>query len=464
MPTNEALARDLTRLLGQEQVSTDPEDLLAHRGDALGTWRAFRAAPLLERCPDVVVRPRTVEQVATTLSWASKRGVPVVPYGGGTGVMGAAVPVQGGIALDMKTLSRIVRIDRESHLVCAEAGILLGDLDMALHPYGLFLAHDPWSQPIATLGGAIATNGVGYLAGRYGPMGAQVRGLQVVLPTGDMLETRPVSKPSAFDFNALFIGTEGTVGVITQATIEAFPIPEERRLLAFQFPSFEAGYAAVMEMFHLGLHPALLDFSQDIWGEQEEVVLYLGFDGCREEVQGASERANRICVASAGQDLGPERANTFWRERHRSAERYRQEVLAKPPSQRRRRSWAMDYLHVAIPAGRVLEYRLQAKALLQRYPVVVREWSLWGRPEFFSVLFSADAHPPAEAAQIADLVDSLLTTAQDMGGTVEYCHGIGVKLAHLLSREWGHGLEVFRHIKRALDPQGILNPGKMGLS
>ncbi|MQJ93357.1 FAD-binding oxidoreductase, partial [Escherichia coli] len=92
-------------------------------------------------------------------------------------------------------------------------------------------------------------------------------------------------------------------------------------------------------------------------------------------------------------------------------------------------------------------------------PVVVHEWSLWGRPEFFSVLFSADARSSAEPLQIADLVDRLLTSAQDMGGTMEYCHGIGVKLCHLLPREWGHALEVFRRIKSALDPQCILNPG-----
>ncbi|GBD11182.1 putative FAD-linked oxidoreductase [bacterium HR23] len=463
MPESTALAQDLAHLLGAETVSTDPEDLLAHSADALGPWRALRSAPLLGRRPDVVVRPRRGEQVCALLSWASQRGVPVVPFGAGTGVMGAIVPVQGGIALDMRGMARLLEVDKESHLARAEAGIVLEDLDKALRPHGLFLGHDPWSQPIATLGGAIATNGVGYLAGRYGPMGAQVRGLTVALPTGDILETRPVPKPSALDFNALFIGTEGTLGVILQAVVEAFPVPEERRLMAFGFPSFEAGYSAVMEMFHLGLRPVLLDFSQDAWDGGQEVVLYLAFDGCREEVQGASQRAAHICLASSAQDLGSARALAFWDTRHRSAERYRQEVLAKPPSQRRRLLWRGDYLHVAIPAGKVLEYRRQAQALLQRYPVVVREWSLWGRPEFFSFLFTADSHPSADPARIADLVDTLLTLAQDMGGGMEYCHGIGIKLAHLLPREWGTGETVFRHLKKALDPEGILNPGKLVL-
>ncbi|MCS7206882.1 MAG: FAD-binding oxidoreductase [Dehalococcoidia bacterium] len=462
MSVRDSLARDLTALLGASCVSTDGEDILAHSGDALGAWRAFHAAPLLERRPQVVVRPTTVEQVRILLAWASQRDVPVVPFGGGTGVMGGVVPVQGGIALDMKGMARILEVDKESHLVRAEAGILLGDLDTALTPYGLFLGHDPWSQPIATLGGAIATNGVGYLAGRYGPMGAQVRALQVVLATGEVLETRPIPKHLALDFNALFIGTEGTLGVITQATIEVFPTPEKRILMAWGFPSFEAGYSAVMEMFHLGLRPSVLDFSQECWNEgHSEVLLYLGFEGCLEEARGASQRARRICTAAGGQDLGRARAQTFWAQRHRSAERYRQEVLARPPSQRRPRPWRMDYLHTAIPAGRVPEYRRQAQAILQRYPVVVREWSLWGRPEFFSVLFSADAHPQAEPTTIASLVDTLLALAQDLGGTMEYCHGVGIKLAHLLPREWGQGQQVFRHIKKALDPQGILNPGKL---
>jgi FAD/FMN-containing dehydrogenase len=463
MAGNEALVRDLIRLLGPEQVSTAPEDLLAHSGDALWPWRAFRAAPLLDRRPDAVVYPRSPEQVAAVVTWASQRGVPVVPFGGGTGVMGAVVPLKGGIVLDMKGLSRVLHVDRESHLVQAEAGVILEALDKALHPHGLFLGHDPWSQPIATLGGTIATNGVGYLAGRYGPMGAQVRGMKVILGTGEVLTTRPTPKPSAFDFNALFIGTEGTLGIIVEATVEAFPIPEERLLMAYRFPSFEAGYAAVMEMFHLGLRPALLDFSQEFWGGgKDEVVLHLGFEGYREEVRGAGQRARQTCSAHGGEDLGTGRALAFWKERHRVAERYRQEIWGKPLSHRRRPQLAIDYLHIAIPAGKVPEYRRQALSLLQRYPVVVREWSLWGRPEFFSLLFSADAPASADPLSLAPLVDALLTLAQDMGGAMEYCHGVGIKLSHLLPREWGQGLEVFHRIKKALDPAGVMNPGKMG--
>ena len=420
----------------------------------------------------MVVRPAATEEVAQVLRYANAEGIPVVPIGGNTGVMGAAVPIHGGIALDLTRLDRIVSIDPAARTATVEAGVILEDLEHALERQNLMLGHDPWSLPIATVGGAIATNSVGCRAGKYGPMGAQVLGLEVVLPTGEVLRTKALPKYTGPSLHSFFIGTEGTLGVITRATLQVFPEPERRILAAYEFESFEAGYAAVTEMFAIGLQPAMVDFAEELeYGldgvpKERDVELYLCFEGPREEVEAQAGRAAVICRDAGGEDMGQAVAQHFWETRHALGELYKQQ-LQEAAAQGRdapRFRWLMDYLHVALPASRVLEYRAQAQRLLAEHGVPVHEWSIWGRPEFFSVLIADPSpDPDGDPERMARTVDALLTLAQDMGGSMEYCHGVGIKLLHLVEREMGPGLEFLRRIKAALDPRGILNPGKLGL-
>ena len=467
---DESVVSELTRLLGKERVSVAPEERERFSVDALGVYRAFHAASLLERATDVVVHPQSTEEVASMVRLAHAARVPLVPFGSGTGVMGGIAPIHGGITLDLRGLNHIWEIDRVSRTATVGSGTVLGDLVEALSREGLMLGHDPWSQPIASVGGAISTNGVGYLAARYGPMGEQVLGLQVVLPEGEVLETHAVSKPSPGPgLDHLFIGSEGIFGVITRATLRVFPTPEKRTLYALAFDSFEAGYAAIMEMYALNLVPAMVDFDEEpppSGGTGGEVVLYLAFEGFQEEVEAAEGRALKVCYQQGAKDQGQEEAGHFWKTRHASAERYQREVLGRPASERRARGrgWRMDYLHVAIPPSRVLEYRHQCSEVLKGYGAPVREWSIWGRPEFFSFLIGEPEPAQGIPSEVmARTVDEVLALAQDMGGTMEYCHGVGLKLGHLMERELGVGMDVARRLKESLDPHHIMNPGKLGM-
>ena len=470
------LITSLTRLLGKDSVSTTRDDLDRYSADALTPRRAYAAAASLLRTADIVVVPHSTQHVADVVRVAAAHKVPVVPYGGGTGVMGAAYPVEGGIVVDLKGLNRILEISAVDRTATVEAGVILKDLDAALQEHGLMLGHDPWSVPIATVAGAISTNGVGYRAAAYGPMGDQVLGLEVVLPNGEILTTRAVPKYSSGpNLNHLFIGSEGAFGLITKATIRVFRLPERRSFATVGFDSFDQGFNAVAEMFALGLHPTLVDLTEEPpqtrnGGDAMEVRLYLMYEGFKEGVSAFRRRSLEVCAGFGGNTLGAGQVRRYWNTRHRWGENYRREMLNKPRSVRWDRAGgrgrSFDYLHVALPVSLVLEYRRLCDAMLAKRGIRVVEYAIWTRPELFSMLLVADEAPLTDmpngefSENLAAAVDAVLSLAQDMGGAMEYCHGVGVKLAHLLPREMGTGHDVASAIKRTLDPHNIMNPGK----
>ena len=171
-----ALVADLSRLLPPQRVSVDTDELARVSGDALAAYRAFQRTGGVEVLPAALVSPTHAEEVAAVVAYASQRGIPLVPRGGGTGVMGGAVPVEGAIVVELRGMDTVHDIDREGRRVIVGAGAILEDVEDALIRRGFLLGHDPWSRPIATIGGAISTNGMGYLAGKYGSMGEQVLG------------------------------------------------------------------------------------------------------------------------------------------------------------------------------------------------------------------------------------------------------------------------------------------------
>lgn len=474
------LAEALVDLLGQENVSLDGAELERLAWDALRPHRAFLGYDKLEPQPRVAVRPRSSEQVAAVVKLAAEQGVPIVAYGGGTGLMGGAVALRPSIALDMAGLDQILSISRQDRTVWTQAGVILEALEKELNRHGLILGHDPWSLPIASVGGAISTNGLGYRAAKYGSMGDQVLGLTAVLADGSIVKTRPASpRSTGIDLNHLLIGGEGCFGIISEAILRVFPQPEKRLLVAYGFSTFEDGFAAVCKMFDIGLQPALLDYGETyspplmkrflrgLYPQAEEPGLYLAFEGFKEEVDAQARRAQSICESFGGRDLGRGEARSFWDSRHQAAERYARSRLWRAGE--RALGWAagmkLDFVHVAIPASRVLEYRRRCHDILTRHRIYPLEYGLWCQPELFSVVMAKMSlkNRGRTTLAMARAVDELLTLAQDMGGSMEYCHGVGLRLAHLMEREHGAGLEAMRAIKRALDPHNILNPGKLAL-
>ena len=459
---NDLIAR-LGKIIEAGRISTEPARLDELSWDALSEGRIHPRREPVVISPLCAVTPTSTSEVQQIVRFANAERVAIVPFGGGSGLMGGALSIRPSIVLDLRRMDRILEVDAEAGFARAEAGVVLEALDRQLNRSGYILGHDPWTVPVATLGGAISTNSVGYRAGVYGSMGDQVLGLEAVLPNGELFRTRAVAKHSAgIHLNALLIGGEGCFGVITEATIRVFPKPEAQLLSGYGFSSFESGYRAIQKIFAQRLRPAMLDFGDDAEKPPHGAVLYLLFEGNQALAKAEEKLASAILRTVDAAALPRSDAEHFWRNRHETARRF-----ASNRRQRRERGRDgvyRDWIHVALPSSKVLPFRRAAQELVESHGVRLQESGLWVSPELFSMRLGIEEGSVADARlALEEAVDGLLRMVQKIGGSMEYTHGVGVKLAPLMRDEHGYGFEVMRQIKQALDPNNIMNPGKMGL-
>ncbi|MFQ6011088.1 MAG: FAD-binding oxidoreductase, partial [Nitrososphaerales archaeon] len=392
-------------------------------------------------------------------------GVAIVPYGGGTGLMGGVLPLGDCVCLSLKRMKRVIKVDKISKSFVSQSGALLGDLEKELNKSSLILGHDPWSRSFATLGGSIAADGMGYLGGKLGSIRNQVLGLEVVLPNGEVISTRAVEHSSAgLDLKHLFIGSEGTLGIITQAVMRAYPYPEKTRVLGYSFESFQKGHQAVLRLYQKGVRPTSLDLDENRRDLADPLGvghtrLHLVFSGLNREVLALQKEAEQIILPLAKSSLSKAQADEYWTDRHYIAEM----VLGGARRRRRsRRSSSFDYLHVSLPAGEVIAFRQECLKIAENHGAKILNLGLWHGPSLFSAAMQVMGDESLENEnKMPILMDRLLKEAQHHGGSMEYCHGVGTKLVHLMDSEHGNSLSVMNAIKQTLDPKGLMNPGKM---
>jgi alkyldihydroxyacetonephosphate synthase len=457
------LGERLASITSAQWITTDPAILDTLSWDALSEGRVHPLRSLDTKSPALAVFPGSVDEIRQIVLLANEQKIPIIPYGGGSGLMGAALSVTPGIIVDLRRMNQPLEIDIAARSARVQAGIVLESLEQRLNEQNFILGHDPWTLPVATVGGAISTNSVGYRAGVYGSMGEQVLGLEAVMANGEILRKRAVPKSSTGpDLRLLLVGGEGCFGIVTEATLRIFPKPEKRVLRALFFESFESGFDAIQKLFAAGLRPALLDFGDDDEKNKQGAVLYLGFEGAVGIVTAEDRLAIDLLLRNGGKHLPTLEAETFWQNRHAIARRF----LANR-SQRRERGRDgifRDWIHVALPASKVLPFRRAAMVIIDQHGVDLHESGLWIQPELFSMRLGIEDHRENQARLVLQQTfDELLGLAQDMGGSMEYTHGVGVKLAPFMSKEHGYGLEVMRSLKKMLDPENIMNPGKMDL-
>jgi alkyldihydroxyacetonephosphate synthase len=303
----------LVAALGVDAVSTAPERLDAFVADTY--WPALHAAaagtPLARA--DVVVRPRSEEEVAEVVAIADAHRTPAVPWGGGSGTQGGCLPIRGGIVIDTGGLDRIIEIDERSMTVTAEAGVNGRRLEAELNARGLMLPHYPASVEWATVGGYIAARGSGVLSTRYGKIEDLVLSMRVATPAGGLMETIAVPRHAMGpELTQLFVGSEGTLGVITRATLQLVPVPEARRFAAVAFPTVSAGIGAIRRTLQLGHRPSVvrmydeeatrLAFAPVVGEDLSGVYTVLAFEGEAAAAE-LEERRTLAIAAEAGAEV-----------------------------------------------------------------------------------------------------------------------------------------------------------------
>jgi alkyldihydroxyacetonephosphate synthase len=460
-----ALLAGLAAALGAEHVSTTVSDRLAN---SRGVWpvelkQARRATlPLLPAC---VVWPGDAQQVSAVLRLANEAGVPVIPFGGGSGIVGGTMPVPGCISLDTKRLNGL-RVDTTSLVGYAQAGLWGADLERRLNAQGLSLGHFPQSLYSSSVGGWVATRASGTFSTLYGNIEDMVIGLEVVLAGGAVVRTHASPRSSTGpDLNELFLGSEGTLGVVTEAALSLHSMAEQQVWNSFAFAGFVPALDALRAMLQAGVRPGVVrlydaaETAHKFGGfelEPESCMLVLVCEGLRELAETSSVLGRGFCERAGGRDLGSGPAERWWQTRFDTSGM----VLANS-----RPGGISDAIEVAALWRDLPAVYAGMTAAGRRYGATVYAHLSHVYPSGggLYVIFSAQADDDVIALGLyGNLVDDMLAACQAAGGSLSHHHGIGLGRVHGMAAEHSsEGLAVLRAIKTALDPRGIMNPGKL---
>ena len=449
----------LIEIVGRESFTDSLIDLVTYSYDACDH----------DHRPDCAVWPQNAQQVSRILALANEHRFPVVPRGAGTGFAGGAVPAKGGVILDFLRMNRILDIRIADRLAVVEPGVVYADLMKALAPYGFFFPPDPASGKVCTIGGNVATNAGGIKGAKYGVTKDYVLALQVVLPDGRIMRTGSgcMKSSSGYDLTRLIVGSEGTLGVVTEITLKISPRPKAVKTGLAVFENLTDAGRAVTGMMHSGIIPSVLEILDGntirILREQggmnlpaanaiilAETDAYTAPDAARQMSRVVEifneNHALRIQTADSAAE-----AETLWRAR---------KAAGSTAGQLRPNNVSED---VTVPISKVPDLLNGISAIVRQYelPFVV-----------FGHAGDGNLHPkimydpcdPEQRRQVGQAVDAIFALACRLGGTLTGEHGIGLAKAPYMHLEHDRAaLEVMRAIKDLLDPNHILNPGKMGL-
>ncbi len=418
-----------------------------------------------------IVRPSTVEQVAEVLRITNEAGIPVTPAAGRSGVVGGSIPLFGGLLLDLCGLSGIRSVDTTSMVVDVLAGTF-GDVfeEQLQAEHGLTVGHWPQSIALSTVGGWLACRGAGQLSNRYGKIEDIVVGLDVVLADGTTLTTGGHARQSAGpDLNQLFIGSEGTLGVITGARLRAWPVAPSSHRSAWSFPTFEAGADACRRIAQRGLAPAALRLydaaeADRNYGTGDVAVLLVFDEGDPEVVRGAAAITEQECTGGAVEAASLDEALVEKWLGHRNDVSSLEALIS--------RGYVVDTMELTVSWSELDELYVTVRDAIASVPgVMAASAHLSHSYSDGACLYFTFAGKPVEPTRAATEAlymacwDEGTSAALRMGGSLSHHHGVGINRARFMSDALGTGaMSVLGAIKAALDPAGILNPGKLGLA
>jgi D-lactate dehydrogenase (cytochrome) len=414
--------------------------------------------------PDGVFFAESTEEIAVAVRLCRENGVPVVPFGVGTSLEGHVSAVRGGLCIDLSGMTAILRVSRKDLDCTVQAGITRKQLNVQLGRQGLFFPVDPGAD--ASIGGMAATGASGTNAVGYGTMRQNVLGLTVVLSDGQVIETggRARKSSAGYDLTRLFVGSEGTLGIITEVTLRVYGIPTAISAAVCAFPSIADAVETVIETVQLGVPVARIELLDErqieacrrYSGIDDEIAptLFLEFHGTEQAVEEQSRLVGEIAAGHGGGEFrwstSTTERNRLWQARH---DAFYAALALRPGG----KAWTTD---VCVPISELADCILESKAELERSALPYTIVGHVGDGNFHAIIVF-DPDDPSEVADVERLNTAIVRRALAVGGTCTGEHGIGYGKISSLEREHGAAVDVMRRVKQALDPAGILNPGKV---
>ena len=419
--------------------------------------------------PDVLVRATSTEEVAAVMKYAAANNIPVTPRGSGTGLVGGSVALYGGIMIDLSLMNHFLELDEENMTLTLEPGVLLMDVSKYVEPAGLFYPPDP-GEKTATIGGNINTNAGGMRAVKYGVTRDYIRGLEVVLPSGEIMQLggKIVKNSSGYSLKDLMVGSEGTLGIVTKAVLRLLPLPKYKISLLVPFPDLPSAIKAVPTVIRASSIPTAVEFMERevILAAEEflarkfpdntsDAYLLLTYDGAsKEEVDLAWEEAAGICLQCGALDVfisnTQERNESIWAARGAFLEAIKASTTE------------MDECDVVVPRKHVAEFVLFSHALQEKHHIRIRSFGHAGDGNLHIYILRDDRTDEQWKKDLEAVFNDLYEKARELGGKVSGEHGIGyAKRPYLEESLSAEEKLLMSGIKKVFDPQNILNPGKL---
>jgi glycolate oxidase len=423
----------------------------------------------LRKAPDVLVNVSKTSEVSEIMKHAYENNIPVVPRGSGTGLVGGSVATHGGIMVNLSTMNKILELDEDNLTLTLEPGVLLMEISKYVESHNLFYPPDP-GEKSATIGGNISTNAGGMRAVKYGVTRDFVRGLEVVLPNGEIREFggKVVKNSSGYSLKDLIVGAEGTLGIVTKAVLKLIPLPKKAISLLVPFPSLDMAIDTVPKIIKSKMTPTAVEYMvRDVILAAEEFLgktfpdnsadayLLLKFDGnSKEEIEQTYDEAANICLDSGALDVlisnTAEREESIWSARGAFLEAIKASTTV------------MDECDVVVPRNKIAEFVKFSQDLETKYQIRIRSFGHAGDGNLHIYILKDQLSEEVWEEKLKNVFDELYSRARVLGGKVSGEHGIGfAKKPYLLESEGASGMNLLQNIKAAFDPKCILNPGKV---
>ncbi len=454
-----AIVEQLRAIAGQQNVLSSKLNMVTYGYDA--------TADVPKGTPDVVVMPTSTEQVQSVVRLARKEGIAIYPRGAGTNLSGGTIPVERGIVLSLQRMDKILEVDSQNLTAIVQPGVVIQELNNAAAPFGLMYPPDPGTVTTATMGGSVAENSGGLRGLKYGVTKHYVMGMEVVLASGERVRFggKTVKNVTAYDFSNLFVGSEGTLGIIVEITCKLLPSPKYRRAMLATYSTVEAAGETVAGIIKAQVIPATLEIMDNMTIRTVEAFAHVGLptdaaalllievDGMAQEVV---DREAEAVVKVVTENKGVLRVAKSDAERDGlwAARRAALPALASLNN-------TVVLEDATVPRSRITDMLLALAEIGRKHRLVMGTFGHAGDGNLHPTIL-ADKNDADEMARVHMAVDEIFATALKFGGTLSGEHGIGIAKMKYLRGEIGEaGLGLMRSIKNALDPTNIMNPGKL---